>query len=723
LTDEVIDSTTLFRNTIVNTGTNPATKTVFQNKLNEVAELIVAEQENEKTDETKVELGLGATQDISFSEEQSEALTDKLSFTNKTTPNKIGDLVITSNLEQVTTTSEFTVFVTPYNSILDVPKYAQVRDQGFTLLAGFDVVLKDSSGKRQLNVVDASIVQEVLSASSFGSLNETAISYLSFDGSNWTEVGTNLTVASNQVSGLENILKLSPYALARKNFLQDPVNFPLTGYSTLKNPVVIAKGHYEGSEIALGSIFSTLGTSSAVNLDAETLSAASVTFRIPQDYVIDELVLLSKDISKFTTGDKVSIEIKVEEGAASSEKSLPVEFIEDDTLKSLLISGSGLESFAGLAAFIETRIPYEILGLSFENYSAHQLAGTAHQAILDNTESFLNGNGNGTFSTSISSALTWARLPGDGSASLYTFEANEPANSFNLREENKDSDGLLVYTRTISWRYFEAKVEKRVSLSHTSGPKSGGGNSQVITFSRNDQTILAAVFQDSRTNLFQSSSGYRSLNYGVYLGSAIFERDSNYLVTSILSAKFEQNTTEVLTFNGALLGGVNSLRGFTTLDNAKLDFEGDFNFYLQSYGTVTGSVVLKANSIYARGFDNGYYNNNLVEDALFTVQSLPEKQTITLPDSIDGQWSGALTDSCGDDGLMILQISNSNQSWTAQSADSSRVYGTRTVISDTSVFFYDINFLWSLGTFDPDAGQITGNWHDGTCNGSYTLTK
>ncbi|MBT3785512.1 hypothetical protein HOF92_11085, partial [bacterium] len=686
LTADSSDTTKLFRENIVNTASDSALKSVFTSKLAKVAQLIESKEEGKESNSTKTELELATDNLLVFSEEATEELTEQLAFANKTTPNKIGDLVVTSQLNQVGATDELKVFVTPYRSIMDITDYAQIRNLGMTALLGADVVIKDGSGKRVTGVVNSSINNTIINSLNFEdidslnfqALDESNVSYLTYGSSGWTEVTGALSIGSNQINGILDHLIIAPLILARKSFLQDSKTISVPGYSDLTNPVVIVKGHWVNPEpfgpalppplsFTNGSIFKNLEGEGSLHLDLIPLSGTSISVRIPTDFTIDELVIISKDIAGIDAAGKISLNIKIENDTVSSEGGPQFVFIEDDQLKSLLLAGSGLESYAGLDSFIETRIPYEILRLFFEKSPTGTEAISSTQMFLANAQNFLSGNS--TFSTQGISSLNWDTPLPDGTQSSFTFTVNESKEECTLTESNQDSGANPVFTRTITWRFFESKVEKKVSSNHSGGRRKGSTNSQTITFDRNDREILSAVFEDSRKEVFISASGYKSVVDGFYKGSAIFDRASDFDVDEILSAKYEQSMTQTLTFNNQILGGVNSVEGFLEMGNTHLKFEGDFQVYLETYGTIVGKVALKGNAFYARGFDYGFYNNNLLGDAVFTAQSMPQNQSTILPVGIEGQWSGALADSCGSDGLISLQVTQSNQIFQAQSAD------------------------------------------------------
>lgn len=739
LNSTTTDTRQLFRQNIVNTPGDSTLKSTFTSKLAEVAELIESKEEEKQSDSTKEELNLESTNSFVFSEASTTQLTKQLAFSDKTTPNKVGDLIVTSTLRQVSTSSSYKVFVTPYRSIMDIPDYAKIRDQGLTVLLGADVVVKDSSGKRVLGVQDSHIVNSILASLNFESLdslnfqalNEANVSYLSYDGSNWSEITTSLSIDFNQILGLNNHLRIAPLVLARKNFLQAPKEISVAGYTDLANPVIIAHGHWVNPDplspldpiplrFTNGSVFKNLEETSSVHLDISPLSGSTVSFTIPQDFAIDELVVISRDVAGVDTAGRVSIKLGIENDALSQSGSPSFVLIEDASLKSLLLAGSGLESYTGLDSLIETRIPHEIMRVFFEKSPTVSESISANQMILANAGNYLSGTS--SFSSQGISTLDWEKTLDNGTKSTYSFTVDESTKSCTLKETNRDSGSALVYSRDITWLFFGTKVEKTVVLSHSSGDRKGSSNTHTVTFDRNGGNTLIAVFQDRRREILISSGGFKSDLQGFYKGSAIFDRTSDFDVDEILSAKYEQSLTQSATFNDELVGGVQKLSGFLEMDNGALRFKADFQVHLDSYGSIAGKVSLRGNNLYARGFDQAFYNNNLLEDAVFTVAALPQKQSASLPTGIEGQWSGSFSDSCAGDGQMILQISGSSQSWSGQSSDSSRFYGTNIVVSDQDVFLYDETRIWSRGTFESTGPTISGNWNDGVCNGSYQIS-
>lgn len=723
VTDTTSSTQDLFKNLILDKSPAPsATSNPLAQKLKEIVKLTSDENKIEESTKSKTQIGLSAENEISFSEKSTDNLTSDLSFINKTTPAKIGDLVVVKKLvEVVTKASQYKVFVTPYKSLIDIPKYDLLRDAGYQVVMGADIILKNASGKNVKSVVDANIVSEVIDSYNFSDINKMGLTYLRFDGTAWQSVASNINVTGTKSENLKAQLQLAPFVLAQANGMQAASNTTINGYNVLKTPVVIAKGHFTGTvdSTSGNSIFKTNSASLKQTIDIALLVNNSVTLRIPTNFALDEVTVLSQDLSKVTTAGKVSVDIKVKtDGSVEETNDAAIILIDDATLISDLSQGNGIEGNGGLKAYIQTKIPYETLSVGLDDTIDTANATLANNLIITNSNAFLGGNS--VFNALNTTSISWNRTVTTG-VENYTFVVDQGAQSLTLTKEYLEAN-LLTSTKTVVWTFAGSKVIRSRALVFHRGEKVDTSLSSTVTYTKNGSNTLNAVFDDIRAEYYKSASTtYANQLDARYRGTANFTIDANYNVVAVVNSKYTQKHSETNSLNKP-----NSLNGVVIVDSGSLTFDGDFSFYFKSYGSISGFVLLKADKLATvkKGYTNGYYNDNtLPNGAVFIVKVKPTKLASGVEPNFIGQWTGPLTDSCGTDGTMIVNISANNQSWAGQNGANTTQYGAALTTSGTSISFLNDNNSFSTGVLNAANTQITGNWTSGQCNGTYTLDK
>lgn len=719
------NETTLFQSTILNN----ANKNTFQQKLQQVAQLIKIEKEKEKTTTTKVELGVDSESEIGFSTASTDVLTQELAFVNKTKPVKIGDVIISSTLKQLATTSGFRLFLTPYSGVLGIPEYGNLKSQNYKVIYGADITVKDSNGARVAGLTNPAVINSVRAGLTLPQITQTGLTYLRLTGNQWTPVTSGIQVSSGNSTGLTPVLQLEPMVLAIKNGLQTTQTVSVPGYSVLSRPAVVIKGSFtgEGEPSSFSRFFKTDSTSRIQNLDAGLLINGQVSYQIPNNFKVDEVVVMSQKIAQLTTENRVSIKIPVKNGTAQDENTPPpFRLIEEAGLKEVLTQGSGLEGFGGLKAFIGTKAPYENTSISFTNNPAAGEETSAHQLILQNANAYLSGGS--TFSAQGISNLSWTRNRTSTGTFEYSLTASADSGQISLTLNAKNGAGLQEYSETHTWVFTQGKVRKQSSVSYARGDRAGTARTRVVNFSRTESQILVAVFDDSRVEYYKPNNSYQTQSSESYRGSAIYQHDANLEIQNLLNARFSQKLDETTTLTSQ---SRQLLNGLVNIDGANLAFQGDFIFTLSSYGQVKGKVSLEPGATTAKGLDGGFFNNNTLTGAVFSTNLIPTKSTggtVVATDFL-AQWTGTFSDSCAastdSSGTVNFQIGQNSQSWVGQSGNQTRFYGTTLAIQNGQLFLYNKGNLWSTGSLNETKTAISGNWSDSVnnCSGSFTANK
>lgn len=727
------DKTQLFSRVLNN-------KTAFEGALQEVAEHQQQQEEIKKSSETGIDLGLESTPNIIFSAQSSAVLTSStgalkmltsIAFADKTFPAKVGNMVVSSNLAQVQTTAAYRVFVTPYKSILEVPNFAFLRDNNHTLVYGADITVRDGNGQRLTGTLTDQVAKDDIIKAIKPGTDQTGLCLLDFDGISWQERGCSFSISNGSISGLTINTPL-PFVLTKKQTLQTyTVSVPV--YTATTNPVVVIRGYFSGVSSSLlkstGVLPGGAGTQSGtIILDYVVLENGQAVFKLPPGFVVQEVVLLDNEIMAVSSENKASfkMEVKEEEGipVAAPSGQPPFVFVTDTELLEILLRGSLIEYAPGLESLIETRIPYQYLSMSREVTGSSQNANTARNLITANSTAFMGGN-----NSFVSQGLTefnWSEARTGGAVATFTFTISASSARLELLEKVTDLEDKTLFRQKTSWQFTKGEVSKNVVQNSYEAEKTGSVLHINTRYNKAATGRIAAAFTINITdNYLSQMTDYRNDMRGVYVGTAIFSHDAAYGVSEIMNSRYTHNFRQWSSVKGAVQGGINSLNGTVETRNGDLEFTGDYDFYLERCGEISGRAVLGGGARTARGYHNGFYNNNTLAEATFTAKKAPQNRIKDVSAELLGSWEGVLTDSCSEQGgQLIAVISQNYQSWTAQSGsgDDDRRYGSGIFLNNNNIILYDKARVFS-GAKLMENGKIEGSWNSGSCRGAFSLTK
>lgn len=202
--------------------------------------------------------------------------------------------------------SDYTVSITPYDSILEIPAYDKIKGLGYSVVLGSHIVVQNSNGEKQAisTIKDQAVSGAVLHKNDGLSLAD--LKYLYFDGTNWVDENV---AGSDTFNGLNNNFKLVPYVLVKSDTTQaglDTITKTIVGLSNMSNPVVVAKG--KAATSSAGKLLAKTVDSENIVLDASIdVSEDTVTFKIPKGYVADEFVILDENLKDLTTKPSISV--------------------------------------------------------------------------------------------------------------------------------------------------------------------------------------------------------------------------------------------------------------------------------------------------------------------------------------------------------------------------------------------------------------------------------
>lgn len=175
--------------------------------------------------------------------------------------------------------------------------------------------------------------------------------------------------------------------------------------------------------------------------------------------------------------------------------------------------------------------------------------------------------------------------------------------------------------------------------------------------------------------------------------------------------------------------GANTLSGYIKIENDtgthKLSLrKGQFKVLTDNYveSFISGNVtILDARTQYSITKDS-LRNTIDLADATITVPSLPTLKAVSA--DFNGIWNGTYGVTTGTcvAGNMSISLKSSAGSWQADNTN----YGTEAILNTISnkVILKNGTTVWSSnGTLTIDKTTISGTWIDGTCTGTYTITK
>lgn len=211
--------------------------------------------------------------------------------------------------------SSMTLFITPYNSILEIPKYHQLVDMGYMPLLAADITVRDSHGIK-LSLSKLSNIQGIIEDNRKNAIDENVsnLRYLYFDGKDWIDNNISVDSKLNLDKGLAKKLKLAPYVIAKKNTalnkLYKDVSITIANADMLKNALIVVKGK---SNSAVNN-----SNNNEIPLDYRPISNSSnvLTFTVPKDFNVTNIVILDKHLKEVGTTKDAVVSLQVKNNSA-----------------------------------------------------------------------------------------------------------------------------------------------------------------------------------------------------------------------------------------------------------------------------------------------------------------------------------------------------------------------------------------------------------------------
>lgn len=667
-------------------------KSEFEEKLKEVAQKNIQISTTAIMLDAKQDLGVGAGSSLSISDDNSSKLANTLYYYSKTTPNKVGSFTFSKELKVFTTKTQHDVFVTKYDTILDIPHYEQLHDAKYIVIDGADIKAK-LDGEPIEN--EATISLEIASNYAFVPTAK-KVDFLQYKNEKWVLKAENTTLQEIKKLTIE----LLPFVIVEKASFT-PKTYKVEYIDTFEDAMIVLKGKYTGLTMEANSFMQ--GESVALYY-AKPDSNGDIKLNLADGFVVEELVVLSKGFIGVTAMKKASVVLVVEDDKVlQTDNSIsPLTQIREDSLRTLVVDGDLRQLSLGLKSMIDTNIPYSrlVIGLDLISNS------NAKDALLKNINSFMGGSN--TFAMLQNNKISF-----DNSV----LTSNETAQTITLLISNK-ADTLLVDEIKVVWEFSANKIKRVFSHKYSSGSKkaSSATSTYIFEYKKEFKTIIATLNETLiDKNTLENYSD--SLNAS-YIGSANFIRNADDSLKRLIGSKFTQKHESLSDKNGKnYLNGLvitsdlsNSLED--PFDNS-LSFEGEFLLQSSSYEPIKGSVKIKAEDA---NTTKGAKNKNTVAKALMFVEDLTKKSANK---TYIGNWNGSFTNSCSNKNGSIY-VDFDTLSWQGFDGDST-YYGTSLAIENNISVIYNEKVKW--GTLEMKESLLSGTWSKDKCDGNISLTK
>lgn len=659
--------------------------------LQEVVEKIEQSNEANRLVDTKSDLSLESSSSFNNSDKNSSTLAEGLYYQDKSTPSKVGDFVFAKSLVPFDTgVSDYDVFVSKYGTILEIPEYETLNDANYTLIDGADIEVRQNGIKVASN---AEISSAISSRYGFVS-SDKIVDVLQYIEGVWVLKASDISLAN--IRGVA--LDLAPFVVVEKSSFVAKT-YQVNDFEKFKDTMVVIKGSYQGAALEGSTL---LSTQSVALVYAKPSTTGELQVNIPEGFVVEEVVVLSKTLLDITTEQKASVTLLVQDDKViqNADSITSLNYIKESAQTSLILEGDLMQGSLGIESMIDTNILYNnlVIGLDLVEDSY------ANGVLLQNINNFMGGSN--SFESGSETTITLD----EGSLSL-----NAATQSIQLTYSNATTARELA----VEWKFSKNKIVRRVSESYSSGDKKGSKSSSTYTFSyKNAYNGVVAIFDESIANKTTINSYSDTLNAS-YIGSAIFKRDKkNDALVTLISSKFtqEHESSSSTRGKGYLNGVVTTEDIASTLQDSfdnSLAFDGEFLLQSETYTPIQGSI-----KVYAEDANStkGFKNNNTIAQALLLSQAFSKLQSDVF---YIGNWSGSFSSNCSDKNGSIY-IDFDELSWQGFDGESS-YYGTDLKIEDNTSILYNSSSVW--GVLKRENELLYGTWRVGSCQGEVTLKQ
>jgi hypothetical protein len=516
-----------------------------------------------------------------------------------------------------------TIFVTPYNTILEVPSYDQIVQMGHKVVVGADITVKGSS-KNKLDMKDINVSAVIFDG--HADLNASSLSYLYFDGNNWIDANSSVT---DEFVGLNSGFKLTPYVLVQKDALSLDINITVDGLRAIENPIIIAKGREDltqSSENNLGKkiLFSTSSSDQSIIVGAINKKGTNkISFKVPEGFSINDLIIIDKNLNRINKSNSAVLKAELIDNYTS---------IEDDLS---LISNNAISSEVSdsIENFIETSFVFN--NFSFPNItSLEENATLAKEIIVTNIDNFLLETNSKEFYDNNITTLSWAN-----STQSNKFQISNKKITYQKDMLDYYTDSVIeteVITMDFSNRYkvlinkthnfspdhkYNQFADTQNSTVTYSYSKEGSEESN-LEYIRVSATESLVNFEKTRNfktkyTYFDAQNDYNTTDNRKIKGVSSVTFDVDGFVDSIIGSKI--NIYKNIFSDGAKSND-NKFNGILEQNATHFHVDSDFEVSTTNFEQISGHMVSR-NGTYTKSGDIDKYENNNILNQDLTVYS------------------------------------------------------------------------------------------------------
>lgn len=605
---------------------------VISNPLNKIGKISEVETTFEDVNSSEIEEGATAVK-IEDDGSTSNNIIMKKPIFSVISDNKDRIKLVLGNKSNIQDLGDITLSVTPYADILSIPAYSSLRDEhNATVILGADITVENSNGKRvssELLADDSNTIAGVV-IDKHSEIDPTGLKYYYFDGTSWIEDG-NITDGGGL--SLNDKFKLVPYVIAKPNDMKPLITITVDGIENIKDPVVVVKSKITSTTPTNSKILKKdLGESLVLDATAN-INGNQASFRIPNGFNIDEIVVLGEKLDKVTSDNKnsVSIQLQTDSTKTSLASKLPI-ITDTDVIAELS------------PKLLENLHVEKLYGISEMPYYGYQLAATsqsdqkqkAYYIIGTNISNFIGDpkTSESTFYTgddiNASNTLTWTEKFDDNSTkSERTVTIDASSNT--LKREKKAYDqisGNLAYTQKQTYKFENNKITKTTNTIYSSNDigddyssynKSGSSFDATVTYNKVDTNttnitfVTDSPYNKEYSNVSETESYSTTITNHVKLaGKAAVKFDSLFnKIEKLYNSDFSQQFNKVVKYSDSDTTYYASVNGkISTDDNNTIDFEGSYKLTTDSYDTIEGDAIVQDASFTVQNYNDEYYNYN-----------------------------------------------------------------------------------------------------------------
>jgi len=481
-----------------------------------------------------------------------------------------------------------TLFITPYNSVIEIPKYHSLVNKGYKPLLAADITVRDANSNK-LSLAELSNMQGIIEderKSEVVDVNTSDLVYLYFDGDKWVDNNSTVDDAWTANDGFAN-LQLAPYVIAQKKAPFKNVTVIVKNANILKDALIVAKGSAPVTTNASNRILAKT-TNTSIPLDYQPLknnADGNVTFTVPKDLNVTDIVILDKNLKNIGSNAVVSLSVN----NSSADVADKVSNIVAGAYKTQI--GSTVTGFIQ-NYFVDTYETYWGIKQLFLPYWAENNATIRDDFFKVVQNCFIDGNCTDINNTMPSRSWTTKDTYTDGEtntttvSSTYIYTVNTKPNSIVFTEKYTGQNAKDTYNNTYTYNFEPYKITLN---------EDEYGDKINSTFENIDKNGTIKVSMSGNGSNDGSSDNSSNSNYSETWGGTLlgYFKTSKELNSSDGHLAYDSNLTyEVIGSDEIHYNGdIEAYNGYVKINNQDIaNAKGEYHVK-NSDGDVSGTYV------------------------------------------------------------------------------------------------------------------------------------